>query len=213
MTTSAQEKRKKGRSPLRPPRSAAEYALLALLRTGESHGYELTRRFADEPALRMICRLEMSMIYGLLKKLEKEQVITGRAQPVGESKTRRLVSLTESGRAEVEAWLSAPVHHTRELRLDFMVKLYFVAQTNSAQALALLDEQLRHHQDLLAFQKTAQAKLAQAGEKSFQWWVLEFRSQQVEAALSWLSAYKSFLTNSSPPETSVDIPSPPETFA
>ena len=192
--------RKKGRSPLRPPRSASEYALLALLLEGESHGYELTRRFAEGTALRMVCRLEMSMVYGLLKKLEKDGVLTGRDVPIGESKTRRLVSLTPDGRSEVESWLAAPVEHTREMRLDFLVKLYFLVQRQPASAGQLLDEQLAQHTQLLNRQKEQQHLLLSGAdaenspsENPFQWWVLEFRVAQAQAVVNWLKAYKQSL--------------------
>src|SRR6478672_11934532 len=104
---------KKGRSPLYPKRSATEYALLGLLLDGPGHGYDLTRQFAADTELGKVCRLEMSMLYGLLKKIEKEGLLISRDEPLTEHKSRRIVELTPAGRAEFEAWLAEPVLHTR----------------------------------------------------------------------------------------------------
>ncbi len=104
---------KKGRSPLYPKRLATEYALLGLLLDGPGHGYDLARQFAGDTQLGKVCRLEMSMIYGLLKKLEREGMSNGKEATVPENKSRRIVELTPAGRAEFENWLAEPVQLTR----------------------------------------------------------------------------------------------------
>jgi DNA-binding PadR family transcriptional regulator len=181
--------KKKGRSPLRPKRPATEYALLGLLIEGPSHGYDLNQNFASDTQLGKICRLEMSMLYSLLKKLEREGLLSGRDEPVSESKSRRIVELTEAGRAEFENWLAEPVHHTREMRFSFLVKLYFARLQSDQMVLRLLDEQIEFNQALLKQflnQKYA-AGVGDQTEVNFDDWILDFRIEQTNAALRWLS--------------------------
>jgi DNA-binding PadR family transcriptional regulator len=140
---------KKGRSPLYPRRPATEYALLGLLLDGPGHGYELTRQFAADTELGKVCRLEMSMLYGLIKKLEREGLLSGKDEPVTEHKSRRIIELTPVGRAEFEAWLAEPVLHNREIRVSFLVKLYFARQRSPALVLQLLDDQIGFNRALL----------------------------------------------------------------
>lgn len=175
---------KKGRSPLAPRRPATEYALLGLLLAGPSHGYDLTRQFAADTELGKVCRLEMSMLYGLLKKLEKEGLISGRDEPVSGHKTRRVVELTEAGRAEFEDWLAEPVLHTREIRFSFLVKLYFARQRSQDLVLHLLDEQIEYNQALL---KKLLTQKQNAAPRQFDAWVVDFRLEQTNATLRWLT--------------------------
>ena len=190
-TTAAGQKRR--RSPLQPERPSTEYALLGLLMDGPSHGYDLTRQFSASSELGKVCRLEMSMLYGVLKKLEREELILSREEAVSGNKSRRIVELTERGRHEFEGWLVHPVRHTREIRLDFMVKLYFARLRDPALALRLLEEQLQFNQNLLT-QLTSQATaVADLPPTHFERWLLEFRLQQNQAVLNWLNHCRSQL--------------------
>jgi DNA-binding PadR family transcriptional regulator len=183
---------KKGRSPLLPKRPATEYALLGLLLDGPSHGYDLTRQFAADTELGKVCRLEMSMLYGLLKKLEKEGLLNGRDEPLGGHKTRRVVELTPAGRAEFEDWLAEPVQHNREIRFNFLVKLYFARQRSKELVLRLLDGQIEFNQLLL--KKFLNQKQAVVPHQ-FEDWVVEYRLEQTNAALRWLTQCRYELQN------------------
>ncbi len=175
---------KKGRSPLYPKRPATECALLGLLLDGPSHGYDLTRQFAADTELGKVCRLEMSMLYGLLKKLEKEGLLTGRDEPLGGHKTRRVIEITPAGRAEFEAWLAEPVQHNREIRFNFLVKLYFARQRSQELVLQLLEGQIEFNQALL---KKLLGQKQNAAPHQFEDWVVDYRLEQTNAALRWLT--------------------------
>lgn len=178
---------KKGRSPLYPRRPATEYAILGLLLDGPSHGYDLTRQFGADTELGKVCRLEMSLLYGLLKKLEREGLISGREQPLTEHKSRRIVALTEAGRAEFEAWLSEPVQHNREMRFSFLVKLYFARLRGDGLVVRLLDEQIEFNQALLKQFLAQKQAASEDPARDFEVWVVDFRVEQTNAALRWLA--------------------------
>lgn len=119
-----------------------EYALLGLLLDGPKHGYELARRFAPETALGEICHLEMSMLYALLKKQEKVEHIEAELESQGARPPKRIFHLTPLGRAAFMEWVRTPVGRSREIRLDFLVKLYFARLLGDDDVLALIDRQL-----------------------------------------------------------------------
>jgi len=187
MTTEHVTSAKKGRSPLYPKRPATEYALLGLLLDGPSHGYDLTRQFSGDTELGKVCRLEMSMLYNLLKKLEREKLISGKEESVSENKSRRSVELTEAGRAEFEAWLAEPVQHNREMRFSFLVKLYFARLRDVRLVLKLLNEQIEFNQALLKQLLAQKLSASENPARNFEEWVLDFRVEQTNAALRWLS--------------------------
>ncbi len=167
-------------------RAPTEYALLGLLMDGPSHGYDLTRQFSPQSELGQVCHLEMSMLYALLKKLEREGWIVGRDEAITEHKSRRVVELSPQGRAEFENWIARPVQKTREIRLDFLVKFYFARQQNPALAMQLLQEQLDYSEALLERLHLQRDKAANLPQNHFERLVINLRIEQNEAVLRWL---------------------------
>ncbi|MDQ3226199.1 MAG: PadR family transcriptional regulator, partial [Chloroflexota bacterium] len=84
-----------------PERAASEYALLGLIAqtgSGEIHGYDLSRSFA-EGALGRIIRLESGMLYHYLKKLARDGYITSRIERQSGRPDRQVHTLTADGDA------------------------------------------------------------------------------------------------------------------
>ncbi len=121
---------------------SSEFALLGLLLDGPKHGYELARRFSPETPLGDICPLEVSMLYALLKKQEKAGYIEAQLESQGTRPPKRTFHLTDLGRAAFMDWVRAPVARTPEIRLDFLVKLYFARQLGSDDVGALIGRQI-----------------------------------------------------------------------
>jgi DNA-binding PadR family transcriptional regulator len=164
--------------------------LLALSETGSGHGYDLARQFSPDAPLGNVVRLEPGMVYHHLKKLERLGWVTVVPAEVQGRPARRLVALSQSGRIELERWLAEPVAHTREIRLDFLVKLYLALLLDPSLAVRLVDEQ-RERSSLLAESLTHQLRSAsdESGRQSatrFGELVLDMRLAQTKAALAWL---------------------------
>lgn len=204
--------------PKRPAASAerpAEHAILGLLALdaggqggeGGSHGYDLARRFGDGEPLGEVLRLEPGMLYHHLKRLEGSGMVVAAAGQEavarvgrrGARPPRRGYRLTAAGAAELRRWLGEPVAHTRELRLEFLVKLYFARRLAPERVARLVNEQ-RATLDRLAASLTEQrralgASAANKDEASsagddvdaiFLRQVLDLRLAQTEAAANWL---------------------------
>lgn len=171
-------------------RAAAEYALLGLIANtadGEIHGYDLSRAFA-ESALGRIMRLESGMLYHYLKKLARDGCIATRIERQTGRPDRQVHTLTPHGNALLRAWIAAPVRSTREIRLEFLVKLYLARAIDPDHAVTLVAGQrtvMRHRAERLAEQvNTPQSPDADA---SFGESVLHLRLGQTRAALDWLA--------------------------
>jgi hypothetical protein len=99
--------------------------------------------------------------------------------------------MSSSGRAELRRWLTEPVARTREIRLDFLVKLYLALLLDPALAVRLVDEQ-RQLCARLVESLSSRLRRAQVGEKqaadaaNFGDMVLDMRLAQTRAALAWL---------------------------
>lgn len=164
-----------------------EHALLGVLASTESgtgHGYDLARSFAPGSPLGSVLHLEAGMIYHHVKKLEKlgwlRLLSDGGRRP-----GRRTVAITDEGRAALRDWLAEPVQHTREVRLEFLVKLYLALQLDEDTAQRLVQEQralLEGVQESLRHEPLP----TRATTPEFGALVRDLRAMQTEAALSWL---------------------------
>jgi len=176
------------------PGMAAEHAILGLLalsETGTGHGYDLARQFSPEAPLGNVVRLEPGMVYHHLKKLERLGWVSAVPEASPGRPARRLFALSSSGRAELERWLSEPVARTREIRLEFLVKLYLALLLDPALAVRLVDEQrdlcARLVQSLANRLRSGQAEESQVAVAArFGDMVLDMRLAQTRAALAWL---------------------------
>jgi PadR family transcriptional regulator AphA len=172
----------------------AEHAILGLLEldAGSGHGYDLARNFAEGQPLANVLRLEPGMLYHHLKKIEKQGWVDSSMEPQPTRPARQVYRLTAAGRAELARWLAEPVRHTREIRLEFLVKLYFARRTDGGLAASLVAGQLaacRAWESALLEQQTAldQADVSTI-DRDFTRVVLDLRLAQTRAAIAWLQS-------------------------
>jgi len=103
--------------------------------------------------------------------------------------------LTADGEAELQRWLTAPVERTREIRLEFLVKLFFAQRVNPALVQQLIEHQretLQRNLASLAEQRNAMAEKRDVAEsdRDFTLRVLELRESQTQSALAWLDGLR-----------------------
>lgn len=173
----------------------AEHALLGLLSLagGTAHGYDLARQFRRDQPLGEVIRLEPAMLYKHLKKLARLGWLTMTTEDQAPRPPRQICHLTISGEAELRRWLGEPVARTREIRLEFLVKLYFAMHLAPELAVHLATEQRGVMQQLassLAEQRAAlqmPANAAPGDDLFFQDLVLDLRLRQTTAAAEWLA--------------------------
>jgi DNA-binding PadR family transcriptional regulator len=161
-----------------------EYALLGFLRGGPSYPYDIHQQLERASVLHLVWRLKQRQTYALLERLEEagylrsETILQGRRPP------RRMLSLTDAGRAAFEQWVVLPVEHGREFRQMFMVKLFF-AQREGGGTVALLIER-----QIIACREWLQAFQGQLDtitpDDVLDNLVLRFRIGQLEAIVIWL---------------------------
>ncbi|MGC8605784.1 MAG: PadR family transcriptional regulator, partial [Desulfomonilaceae bacterium] len=122
------------------PRNPAEFAVIGALYINKSHGYKLVQFLQDN--LDEICWLGRSQIYALLTKLENEGLVTHERIEQMSFPTRKVFSITQQGRNTLDNWISSPVPYLRDLRVEFMIKLFFARLRSHDVEMTLLSEQL-----------------------------------------------------------------------
>src|SRR5271169_4480808 len=112
------------------------YAILGMLLEGPSTGYEIKSLMGRSTAY--FWRESDSTIYPMLKVLAKEGKVLSEIAYVGKKK-KEVFSITESGRAELKAWLDRPTG-SETPRNEFLLKLFFV--THPEEMVRLFRERL-----------------------------------------------------------------------
>ncbi|HEY7347740.1 MAG TPA: PadR family transcriptional regulator [Ktedonobacterales bacterium] len=166
----------------------AEYALLGLLWDGPRHGYELHRAFATDQELGGICRLEQSQLYAFLKKLEQLGYLESTLEPQEGRPPRRVVGLTRKGRQMFRQWIEAPVPRPREVRLLFLLKLYFARAFGAETILTLITRQIEACEAFLKkLHEAPPGSVSSEALQDFRVIVHRARIRQIEATIGWLA--------------------------
>ena len=157
------------------------HALLGLLMRGPMHGYELHQQYELE--LGQVWRAGRSQVYGLLKDLEEAGQVEVRVEQQESRPARKIYSLTPAGRQAFKHWVRQPVVNTRDIRVLFLAKLYFVRQLGLDGLEELIEAQkaiCRERADGIA------RRAAELSSEDFENLVLGFRHHQLEAIIEWL---------------------------
>lgn len=170
-------------APVRVNLTPTAYAILGLLREQPMHGYEIAQHFKPEADLGQVAPADMSTIYTFLKDLQEHGLIVGRRETVGVRPPRTVFSLATEAEALFLEWVQRPVARIREVRLDFLLKLYFAQQLGTAKARALVNAQIEMCQAYLERQKTSVRAL---DLHSFESLVMESKLTAAESTLRWL---------------------------
>jgi DNA-binding PadR family transcriptional regulator len=116
--------------------------ILGLLEREPSHGYDLKRDY--DAYFGRGKALPFGQVYATLARLARDgKVIAGGAEP-GEGPDRKRYAITETGRAEVEAWLTDPVEPEPHLQTVLFAKVVLALMLGRS-AEAYLDTQRRAH--------------------------------------------------------------------
>jgi DNA-binding PadR family transcriptional regulator len=147
------------------------------------HGYEIARYFQPGSELGLAVPADMSTIYTFLKDLQEQGLITGERVSVGARPPRTVFSVTDEARDLLNEWLRRPVGRMREVRLDFLLKLYFAERAGAAEAIQLIDAQIGACKGYLKRMRAAEPE-RDAGV--FQHMVWESKLTAAQGVLVWL---------------------------
>lgn len=154
-----------------------EHALLGFLSKTPMHAYALHQMVGQSP-LGVVWRVKQSALYAMLSRLASERFIAV-AEEDRNARGKRLLTLTATGATAFAQWCVTPVPHPRDMRMEFLAKLFFLVQSP-----ADVRQQLIRAQQLQALQwyeppDTQISPYAQT--------VRQFRNGQITAIQTWLT--------------------------
>jgi PadR family transcriptional regulator, regulatory protein AphA len=161
-------------------RPATKYALLGALGSGAKHGYEILQYF--ETYLGSTWYVSTSQLYVLLKRLEEQGWVESSVALQEMRPSKRVFSLTPKGSKAFEKWLFSTTEHVRDLRVEFLAKLFFIKHLRLKGGKKLVAAQIRVleslREKLLATKKP--------DDDDYQKLVLDAKVTAVESWIAWL---------------------------
>ena len=171
----------------------AEYIILGLLKSQPMHGYEMFQKF-ENSSLGEILHLEMNQMYAFIKKLEKLGYIETTSEPQETRPPRRIHALTQSGKDIFQEWLTQPVEKPRDIRIIFLLKLYFMQKYMPSAMSGLIDQEISACNTFLQHLEAKHTGDASTSEDTFfDQIVLRSRIHQTRALLEWMQELQATL--------------------
>ena len=173
----------------------AEYAILGLVHQRPVHGYQIAQEMAPDSGLGLICPLRRSNVYFLLGNLERRGLIEVEQRRDDAYPPKTVLKATAAGRRAFKSWIWQPVARLREVRLDFLLKTYFLRATEPDSILRLLEGQVEFCRRYLdEWQILAEG----AAPRSFDRLVIEAKLAAAQGTLDWLLDYRRHLEEQAP---------------
>lgn len=159
------------------------YAILGALLEGPNTGYEI-KSFMKRSTI-YFWRESDSTIYPMLKILAEEGKVLSETTYVGKKK-KEVFSITETGRAEFQAWLESPTANETP-RNEFLLKLFFVK--DEKEIIRLFEERLektkKTHEEYRKIEDRLK-KLDDCPRKAIRLHLLRYGIIQLTLEIKWL---------------------------
>ncbi len=143
-----------------------KFAILGLLSETPQTGYDLKRSF--DGSVGYFWQARFQQIYGELRRLERDGLVEKEEVPQSGRPTKKVYSITEKGRAALDAWLDSP-SALMPVRDEFLVKVHSFGRLPPERAIARLRDHRRLHEERLATYRLIESRLKEVG------WVSESR--------------------------------------
>ncbi|MEV0268031.1 PadR family transcriptional regulator [Hamadaea sp. NPDC050747] len=121
-----------------------QHAVLALLRGGPSHGYELKSAFEAAVGPQWGA-LNIGHLYQVLDRLSRDGQVTSSRVAQDVKPDRVVYTITDAGTAELHEWMAAPTPRTSGYRDDFFLKMMAAARSGDRDLVASVLTTQRGH--------------------------------------------------------------------
>lgn len=157
-----------------------KYILLGSLYYEPKHGYDIRKFLKDE--MDSTWQVSTSQLYALLKRMEKDGLLISEVEYQNALPSKRIFSISDQGRDLFLEWMINPTEHVRDLRAEFMAKIFFYYRYSLEGATDLIDRQINYLNKVRY--RITQKRL---NENNFYTrLVYSYREQTIESWLHWI---------------------------
>ena len=124
------------------------YAILGLLAQEPRHGYDIKNAF--ETMLGGTWPLNIGQVYTTLSRLERDGYVESQVVPQELLPDRKVYTLTQAGKEELQSWVSEPTQGAIRLKDEFFIKLLVLQLFQSSDPIDLIRKQRQVYMQTLA---------------------------------------------------------------
>lgn len=120
--------------PIGQPRlSRTEHAVLGLLAERPSHGFAIFKELKPGTEVGRVFTVRRPLVYRALDRLVESGLAESIHTEPGDAGPQRVVhSITAAGGARLAEWLTRPVEHVRDIRIEFLLKLALLERSGAS---------------------------------------------------------------------------------
>jgi PadR family transcriptional regulator AphA len=169
-----------------------QHAILGFLNYKPFSGYDLKKTF--DISVHHFWPADQSQIYRTLAQLEDEGLAEVQIIPQEDRPTRKVYSITDTGREELRHWLTTPLPHS-PARSAALIQVFFAGQLTDEEILAMFEQEVSYWRELLdGYDQVAEVSQAYAdmagSPREYFFWMLTPESGMTigRAHLAWLES-------------------------
>ncbi|HEY7622981.1 MAG TPA: helix-turn-helix transcriptional regulator [Solirubrobacteraceae bacterium] len=118
---------------IRDELTAGEWAVLALLAEGPTHGFAMARAMEPEGEVGRVWSVRRPLVYRAVDTLTARELIRPAGTVASRSgPARTILEATPNGKRALTRWLHQPVAHVRDARSMLMLKLLFLSRRGAS---------------------------------------------------------------------------------
>jgi len=169
-------------SPRTKMESTLYLSLLGFFINKPNYAYDLYKHISKETSFYKIWYLKQSQFYGFLERLFNEGFLSQEMIVGDQYPDRKLFTITESGIQQLENWIIIPVKRGRDMRQEFIAKLFITQKIYKVKTELLVENQIG-----VCYQWLEEQDVFLLNEKDqFQILLINYRKKQIQAMLDWL---------------------------
>lgn len=174
-------------SPRKKDTNGLRTALLGFFLEKSFHGYELFKNITQISEFKIIWNIKQSLFYNHLDVLNQDGLLDRNILEGSQYPDRKIYKITEKGKDVFLNWLVEPVSHGREMRQEFLAKLFFaIKQKNEIEWNLIQAQKIECNRWITELNNE---KLAQ--KNIYQDLIFDYRIKQIEAMIEWLNFVES----------------------
>jgi PadR family transcriptional regulator, regulatory protein AphA len=171
-----------------------EFILLGFLNESPIHGYDLYKKLRNFEGISLVWNIKQSQLYALLDKLADVGLLTSKIVPGEIHLMRKEYQITPIGKTTFLKWVTSPVTHGRDMRQEFLAKLYFAQLSGAVTYNELIVEQTILCNEWLASLQESFSKTSD--DQHYERIIFQYRMSQVKGMIEWLDYCRTEIQNS-----------------
>ena len=115
--------------------------MLGVLAEGPSHGFAIAKQLDSSAELGRVFTVRRPLVYRALDRLVEAGYAEAVSTERGDAGPNRIIHrVTRPGHQRLRRWLSEPVEHVRDLRLEFLLKLALIQRSGKSPVNLIRDQ-------------------------------------------------------------------------